>query len=167
MGNDRLCQVRLPGAGPVPQPPPASVSYPSTVVKTWHARNALVSLLSFFQECHWVSCLALGTVPANGLRRKRQQCRVWVREGLERPSQHPPTGSGSQPCREPLQQLCSNLRGPNPTTGFELPPGRSTEGPSQSHFADRRVGGGGGPVEGTICPGCACICTHCEDMPPG
>ena len=68
---------------------------------------------------------------------------------------HPPPTLSLSPATS-LWRLCSILRGPNPNTGFEFSPGSSSVGPSQSHFPDRRVGGGGGARRGTICPGCSC-----------
>lgn len=67
----RLCQVRPPGAVPAPKLPLSPASYPGTVVKAWHTRDALVSLLSFLQEGCWAGLLPLDTVPTDALRRER------------------------------------------------------------------------------------------------
>lgn len=40
---------------------------PGTVVKTWHAGDALVSLLAFLQEGRWAGLLPLDTVPTDAL----------------------------------------------------------------------------------------------------
>lgn len=84
---------------------------------------------------------------------------------------HPELSRGALPGVPPPAswwRLCFILRGPDPSTGFEFPPGSSSVGPSQSHFPDRRVGGGGGAHRGTICPCCSCnpaptARTRCED----
>ena len=161
------------GRSPLTRPPLNPASYPGTAVQAWHAGNALVPLLPFFQERHRVGRPPLDTVPAEALTRERRgQWGVGPRRPGRAERGNPTLNSAKAPCpavfpphppptlslspATSLWRLCSILRGPNPNTGFEFSPGSSSVGPSQSHFPDRRVGGGGGARRGTICPGCSC-----------
>lgn len=55
------------GSPPYTKAAPSPASYPGTVVKTWHAGDALVSLLAFLQEGRWAGLLPLDTVPTDAL----------------------------------------------------------------------------------------------------
>lgn len=60
------------------------------------------------------------------------------------------------PQPHPCGSFASSSGDPIPTLALSFLQQAALVGPSQSHFPDRRVGGGGGARRGTICPGCSC-----------
>lgn len=138
--DDKRLSGEAVGALPAPGPPLSPGSYPGTAVKAWHAGDAPVSLLSFFQKGRWEGRLPLDTVPAEALMRKMGgQCSLGLRRpgwaGWGNPTLNsargalhgspPPTSS--LPAVTSLQQPRSILRGPNPNTGSEFSPGGSSD----------------------------------------
>lgn len=160
--------------------PPLPSSYPGTVVKAWHARDALVALFSLFQKKGWMGRLALGTVSTDALMEGRGRTGApgseMGRESLVgMPSQNPGPGHCAQwsstrtlslPRHIPAALLCPQGT-PSQQLALSFLQEEAQVGPSQSAFQTGAWEEMEGPAEGPSVPAVPATCTRSEDKPQG
>lgn len=182
-GDNRRLSGEAAGRSPHTRPPRSPASYPGTAVQAWHARDTLVSLLSFFQECHWVGCLPLDAVPADALTRKRRGQRgmgprrpgraEWGNSTLNsamaprpavlpRPRPHP-----LSPQPHPCGSFAPSSEDPIPALALSLLQEAALWGQARATFQTGVWEEVEGPAEGPSVPAVPATCTHCEDTPRG
>lgn len=174
MGDRGALSGEATGSPPCSKAAPSPASYPGTVVKAWHAGDALVSLLAFLQEGRWAGLLPLGTVPTDALGGRGEERRGKGR-GLSRPGRarwEAPSPAWQQASTRTSQpQPCGGLApssgDPIPALALRFLQEEALVGPRQSHFPDRRVGEAEGPPEAPSVPAVPAAGARWEDTPRG
>lgn len=145
MGDGGALSGEATGSPPRTKAGPSPASYPGTVVKAWHAGDALVSLLAFLQEGGGAGLLPLDTVPTDALggRGEGRAGSEPARKGQMENPHHLPGRQPSHPhfAATSLRQLCSSLRGPHADAGFAFPSGSSSGGAPPKPLSRQACGG--------------------------